>query len=142
MIGLCYNGALEPSVEPLQSKRGPIPYQRSKHRRRSIRLKGYDYTAPGAYFVTINVHNKRYLFGRVIDGKMHLNKYGKVASDCWQAIPDHFPNVDLDAFVVMPTHMHGIIVIVDEVDVQVADRTSADTGAATPTGDENIIEIP
>jgi REP element-mobilizing transposase RayT len=109
-----------------------MPYQRSKHRRRSIRLKGFDYAAPGAYFVTINVHKKAHLMGRVVNGKMRLSTYGQVAWDCWQAIPDHFPHVELDAFVVMPTHMHGIIVIVDEVDTPVADDAADEDDVGPP----------
>ncbi len=84
-----------------------------RHHRRSIRLKGYDYTQPGAYFVTICTHNREPLFGRVVDGEMVLNAFGEIVWACWGEIPDHFPHVELDAFVVMPNHVHGIIWIVD-----------------------------
>ena len=80
--------------------------------RRSIRLRGYDYSQPGAYFVTICIHDhKQRLFGDVADGKMALNDAGECAQRCWSAIPAHFPDVKLDGFVVMPNHVHGIIVI-------------------------------
>lgn len=79
--------------------------------RQSIRLKDYDYRQSGAYFVTICAHERLHLFGRVIDGEMVLSEIGKVVQACWDAIPDHFPHVDLDAFVVMPNHLHGILVI-------------------------------
>ena len=89
-----------------------------ERRRRSIRLKGYDYSQPGAYFVTICTHERRCLFGDVVDGEMRLNELGKIARQCWLAIPEHFPHARLDEFVIMPNHVHGIIWIVDEVDAE------------------------
>ncbi len=90
----------------------PMPYDPKKHHRRSIRLKGYDYTQPGAYFITICTQNRECLFGEVVDGRMVLNELGQVARECWLAIPDHFPHSRLDEFVIMPNHVHGIIWIV------------------------------
>jgi putative transposase len=84
-----------------------------KHHRRSIRLKGYDYTSAGAYFITIATYQRECLFGEIVDGEMILNDYGRVADEFWRAIPKHFPNVELGAFVIMPNHIHGIIVITD-----------------------------
>ena len=88
---------------------------KNKPNRRSIRLKGYDYTQPGAYFITICTHQRHHLFGEVVDGKMQLNALGEIARQCWLAIPDHFPHTALDEFVIMPNHVHGIIWIVDVV---------------------------
>ena len=82
-----------------------------KHHRRSIRLKGHDYSQPGAYFVTICTRDQECLFGHVVNGEMRLNDAGEIAQRCWEEIPRHFPLVELDAFVVMPNHVHGIIVI-------------------------------
>jgi putative transposase len=82
-----------------------------KHHRRSIRLKGHDYSQPGAYFVTICTRDQACLFGHVVNGEMRLNDAGEIAQRCWEEIPRHFPLVELDAFVVMPNHVHGIIVI-------------------------------
>jgi REP element-mobilizing transposase RayT len=82
------------------------------YHRRSIRLKDYDYTQNGAYFVTICTHQRMCLFGTVNDGVLCLNALGGIAAACWDAIPAHFPHVELDASVVMPNHVHGIIVIV------------------------------
>jgi putative transposase len=79
--------------------------------RQSIRLPRYDYTQEGAYFVTIATHEKKYLFGEVIAGVMELSALGKQADDCWLEIPRHFPNVELPRHVVMPNHVHGIIVL-------------------------------
>lgn len=86
-----------------------MKYDPERHRRRSIRLKGYDYAQAGAYFVTVCTHQRACLFGIVSDGQMDLNAAGQVAAQCWRAIPDHFPNVRCDEFVVMPNHIHGIL---------------------------------
>jgi len=79
--------------------------------RRSIRLKDYDYRQNGAYFVTICSHERLCLFGSVVDGEMVSNDWGRIIQACWIEIPAHYPMVELDGFVVMPNHMHGIIVI-------------------------------
>ncbi len=81
------------------------------HNRRPIRLHGYDYRQAGAYFVTICTHNRAPLFGEIQGDTMRLNEAGKIAEKVWRGIPDHFDNVDIDAFIVMPNHVHGIIVI-------------------------------
>jgi REP element-mobilizing transposase RayT len=85
-----------------------------KHHRRSIRLKGFDYSAAGAYFVTIVVQGRECLFGEILDGEMCLNEYGAIVQKWWNEIPIHFPNVDLGVFVTMPNHVHGIIFITSE----------------------------
>jgi len=81
------------------------------HHRRSIRLKGYDYSQTGGYFVTVVAWHRECLFGEVMNGEMVLNEYGKIANECWLAIPEHFPNVELGAYIIMPNHVHGIVVI-------------------------------
>jgi REP element-mobilizing transposase RayT len=89
--------------------------QPNQHRRRSIRLPGYGYAQPGAYFVTTNAYECELLFGNVVNGEMERNARGEIVVECWQAIPDHFAHTALDAFVVMPNHIHGIVMIVDPV---------------------------
>ena len=79
--------------------------------RRSIRLFGYDYSSAGLYFVTICAHERKSLFGRVAQDAVSLTRLGKIVRECWVGIPCHFGRVDLDAFVVMPNHLHGIIVL-------------------------------
>jgi putative transposase len=79
--------------------------------RRSIRLKGFDYTSPGAYFITICTADRVCLFGQVVNGEMRLNKYGMLAADEWLRTPVIRPRVTLDAFIIMPNHMHGIIIL-------------------------------
>ena len=86
--------------------------QKWQHRR-SMGLQGYDYSQAGAYFVTCCTHERAFLFGDVVDSDMQMNDAGRVVERCWLAIPNHFPNTDLDAFVVMPNHVHGIVVITD-----------------------------
>lgn len=85
--------------------------------RRSIRLLGADYAA-GMYFVTICTHERRCLFGTITEGVMSLNACGTIVTECLQAIPVHFPHVTLDAFVVMPNHVHGMIIIHEPVGAQ------------------------
>jgi REP element-mobilizing transposase RayT len=91
-----------------------MKYDPQKHHRRSIRLKGYDYTQAGAYFVTICAYQRLHVFGEVINGEMVLNETGKIARDEWFKTAELRPYVELfeDEFVVMPNHGHGIIWIV------------------------------
>ena len=91
-----------------------MTYDPHKHHRRSIRLPGYDYTQPGAYFVTIVTHDRECLFGEVVDGQMRLNPFGEIVREEWFRTAVVRPYVMLapDEFVVMPNHIHGIIWIV------------------------------
>ncbi|AEB10002.1 transposase [Desulfobacca acetoxidans] len=82
------------------------------NKRRSLRLPEYDYSQAGAYFVTIWVNQRKCLLGEIMDGAIQLNDYGKIVSDCWHDLPRHYPNIELDAFVVMPNHIHGVVVLV------------------------------
>jgi len=89
-----------------------MPLFKDKYRIETTRLKGWDYASAGWYFVTICTRNRELFFGDVIDGEMNLSAMGEIACDYWQEIPQHTPAiVRLDAFVVMPNHIHGIIVI-------------------------------
>ena len=84
---------------------------RPQQGRRSIRLQGYDYSQAGAYFVTVVTQGRKLLFGDVVGGEMRLNAAGEMAQRMWADLPGRFPDVDLDVFVVMPNHVHGIILI-------------------------------
>jgi putative transposase len=88
-----------------------MKFDPDKHRRRSLRLQGYSYAQAGAYFVTVCTHNRECLFGEIVDGEVRLSEMRTIAEECWRAIPNHFPNVALDVFVVMPNHVHGIMMI-------------------------------
>ncbi len=92
-----------------------MKYNPPKYHRRSIRLKGYDYSQSGGYYVTIVTQNRECLFGDVVDGKMVLNMFGKIIEYQWKRIPHFSPFVQLDAFQIMPNHFHGIIIITDIV---------------------------
>lgn len=91
-----------------------MKYDPQIHHRRSIRLKGYDYTHAGAYFITICSHQREHVFGEIVNGEMKLNKLGLVAKQQWEKLPKRFPNIELGAFVLMPNHEHGIIQIIEQ----------------------------
>lgn len=82
------------------------------HHRRSVRLKDYDYSQDGAYFVTVCVQNRVCLFGEIVDGVMCLNDAGKMVEQWWMELNNKFPDIETDTFTVMPNHFHGIIMIV------------------------------
>ena len=93
-----------------------MKYNPQIHHRRSIRLQGYDYSQNGAYFITLCTHNRECLFGQIQNGQMILNEYGKMVEQCWNNLSNHYDNIELDAYVIMPNHFHGIILITDNVD--------------------------
>ncbi len=80
------------------------------YHRRSIRLPGHDYTQPGTYFVTIVTRDRAHLFGEISDDEIRLNDTGRMVAASWAGIPRHFPCAVMDAFVVMPNHLHGIVI--------------------------------
>ena len=84
--------------------------------RRSIRLTGYDYAQNGCYFLTICTRNRECLFGEIQNAEMFLSNIGEKVNDCWQEIPNHFPQIVLHDYVIMPNHIHGIIEI-NNIDV-------------------------
>ncbi len=86
-------------------------YNPQKHHRRSIRLKGYDYSLEGLYFITICCQQRAHLFGEIADGEMRLNQFGAIAQAAWQQTSEIRDNVALHEFVVMPNHFHSIIEI-------------------------------
>jgi putative transposase len=92
-----------------------MTYNPEIHHRRSIRLEGYDYSQAGAYFVTVCVKDHACLFGDVEQGEMILNEYGHVVTKCWYDLTNHYAGITLDAFIVMPNHIHCIIVINNDV---------------------------
>jgi len=86
-----------------------------KHHRRSIRLKGYDYSQTGGYYLTIVAYQREFLFGEVVDGEMKLNRYGEIIQWEWLELPKRIRYIELGAYVVMPNHFHGILVFHDPV---------------------------
>jgi REP element-mobilizing transposase RayT len=96
-------------------------YDPTIHHRRSIRLRGYDYSQEGAYFLTICVQNRECLFGEIQDDLVNLNGYGNIVDQGWHQLPIRFNHVEIDESVIMPNHFHGIVVI------------HANTGGGTPS---------
>jgi putative transposase len=90
-----------------------MAYDPRKHHRRSIRLKGYDYSQSGAYFVTICIHQGQCCLGEVHDGVMIPSPAGVMVAECWEALRQRFPNIELDVFTLMPNHVHGNILILE-----------------------------
>ncbi len=86
-------------------------YNPKIHHRRSVRLKGYDYSKAGLYFVTICCQNKEHLFGKIYDEIMELNDAGRMIEKLWYGIPNDFTNIHLLEYTTMPNHIHGIIEI-------------------------------
>ncbi len=119
-------------------------FNQSKHNRQSIRLHGYDYSQPGFYFITMVVQDRKCLFGRIINGKMQLNEYGEIADTCWQKIPQIRTNVSLDAHIIMPNHVHGILVLKNipkpNVVVRATDPSVRATESVAPTTTSTTIK--
>ena len=90
-----------------------MTYDPDIHHRRSIRLEGYDYSQAGAYYVTICTHNRECVFGEITDRQMVLNDAGRMVADSWEWLAEQYDHLSLDECVVMPNHLHGIIVIID-----------------------------
>ncbi len=88
-------------------------YEVERVRRRSLRLPAYDYAQAGAYFITICTRNRERVLGEVVDGRMRPNEFGDLAGHTWEGLPRHYPGVRLDAWVVMPNHLHGILMLDD-----------------------------
>ena len=88
-----------------------MKYDPNKHHRRSIRLPGYDYSQAGFYFVTICCQGRQCLFGKISNGEMQLNQYGEIVRQEWLKSPAIRQEIELDEYVVMPNHFHGIVII-------------------------------
>lgn len=84
---------------------------KNKYRSKTARAEWWDYSRTGAYFITICTKDRIHYFGDVVDGKMVLSEMGKIAEQMWIEIPNHHQNIELSEFVVMPNHVHGIIII-------------------------------
>lgn len=87
-------------------------YNPEIHHRHSIRLKDYDYSQLGAYFITICTYKRECKLGEIIDDKIIMNTSGEIVKNVWLDLPKHYSNIELDEFIIMPNHVHGIIFIV------------------------------
>jgi putative transposase len=106
-----------------------MPFDPNLHHRRSIRLKDYDYSQPGAYFITICTEGRNCLFGDVVNTWMKLNDYGQLVQSCWDDLPMHYPYLATDAFMIMPNHVHALMVLLDDIHVGAGLRPAQDTPA-------------
>jgi REP element-mobilizing transposase RayT len=102
-------------------------YNPDRHHRRSIRLRGYDYSQNGGYFITICTQNRTCLFGNIVDGEMRMSGAGVMITTVWEEIPIYYPEIELGDFIVMPNHFHGIIAIVGA-----GPRACPNTGQSMP----------
>ncbi len=101
-----------------------------KHQRKSIRLSEYDYSFPNWYYITICTHERRNLFGNIKNGKMILNRFGYVVEEDWIQTKEIRKYVDLDYYVIMPNHLHGVIIIEQSIE-------NGRDESNSPTGDES-----
>jgi putative transposase len=102
-----------------------MKYNPEIHHRKSYRLKDYDYSQQGMYYVTICTKNREHFFGLIKDSKMILSESGLSADKYWREIPDHFPFATLDEFIIMPNHIHGIIKIKNKIESSVGSTDGA-----------------
>ncbi len=125
-------------------------YNPNIYHRKSIRLKGYDYSQAGLYFITICVKERECLFGNIVNDEMELNDAGKIADVCWLEIPGHFTNAVLHEHIVMPNHVHGIIELkrVDNIRDQNANNVgtrhvvSLPDNTDNPVGTSHVMSLP
>lgn len=112
--------------------------------RHSIRWSGYDYAQQGAYYLTICTQDRLHRFGRIVEGALHPSPIGELTQRCWDAIPQHMPHVDIGEFVVMPDHVHGIVVVRERlVDVRgrALDGASDVDGGATGVRQDGAMDV-
>ena len=119
-----------------------MKYNSEIHHRKSIRLKGYDYSKEGFYFITICTQNRECLFGEIIEGKMILNNAGLMIEKIYKELPNYFGNANLNEYIIMPNHFHCIIEIVgvesiSTHDIQLSNRVDMES---TPTTIPNILQ--
>jgi putative transposase len=119
-----------------------MAYDSEKHKRSSARLKTFDYTSNAAYFITVCTFQREHLLGQIVDGEMQLNDVGQIVAECWDLIPEHFPHVELDTFIAMPDHVHGIVLISQPSDEN--ERSTVVVGAthASPLHPDTTPENP
>jgi len=111
---------------------------KNKHQRQSIRLRGYDYSRTKSYFVTVCTKDKECLLGEIVDGKMRSNEIHKMVQSVWNELPLNYPGVKIDAFVIMPNHVHGIIIL----DVGAPPRGCPKKGKGQAQGPAPTLSLP
>jgi REP element-mobilizing transposase RayT len=116
------------------------PSDPQRHRRRSIRLPGYDYTRAGAYIVTVVTYGRENLFGEIDGGVMGLNRFGEIVSQAWLELPRHYPHAALDTFICMPNHVHGIMMLRDDTGRGGSVPGVIVTPSGAPSGESHLPE--
>ncbi|HIK16259.1 MAG TPA: transposase [Leptolyngbyaceae cyanobacterium M33_DOE_097] len=107
-----------------------MKYNSEKQHRRSLRLQGYDYAATGLYFITLCTYQQQCLFGEIVDGEVRLSDDGQVVSDEWMRSRNIRQEIDFDAWIIMPNHLHGIVIIQpSNLSIELSDRTTNNVGA-------------
>jgi putative transposase len=114
----------------------------SSSSRKSIRLSGYDYSLPGAYFITIMTFHRECIFGDVNNQRMIINQYGQIVDRTWHELTNHYPNINLDAYIIMPNHFHGIVLIEDDTTIKNASPASDMQGISTINEQRKTLENP
>ncbi|MEM9162343.1 MAG: hypothetical protein AAGC54_04655, partial [Cyanobacteria bacterium P01_F01_bin.4] len=102
-----------------------MKFNPDKHHRRSIRLHGYDYASPGAYFVTLCAYQRQCIFGEIVDGQMRLNEFGQIVESEWQKSAQIRHEIELADYVVMPNHFHAIVWLLPPTEPPVGARGSS-----------------
>ena len=118
------------------------------HQRRSIRLAGYDYSSVGFYFVTICIQNRECLLGEIVDGEVVLNDAGQMVEKVWTELPQRYFGVDIDEFIIMPNHFHGIIILQSPVGAPLAapsyrqnENTNQGAASSAPTDNKTLGDV-
>ena len=111
-----------------------------KYHRKSIRFRKYDYSRTGFYFVTISTYYKDHLFGEIVEDKINLNDAGKFVNKCWNDITTHYPDVELDSYIIMPNHVHGIIIINNDKNIGI-NNNNVGVGAKNIGCDDNNVGV-
>lgn len=118
-----------------------MKYNLDIHHRKSIRLKGYDYSTEGLYFITICTQNKNYLFGEILDGKMILNNAGLMVEKIYKKLVGSFENIQSEEYMIMPNHFHCIIEIINNVGVPLVGTQMDGNNRATTRVAPTITDI-
>lgn len=140
------NGMIRAGVNPAPTNEN-FMYNKPKfnphiHHRRSIRLKGFDYSQAGLYFITICCQDRLCHFGHVENDAMILNEYGQIAFDEWMKLPERFPNFELDVFQIMPNHIHAIISLTNPATVVGATLAVAPNGDTVARNGNTVTPVP
>ena len=116
-----------------------MKFDPEKHHRQSIRLRNYDYSQPGYYFLIICTHKKQCWLGEIKSDQMHLNQIGKIVANEWLNTPKIRPNFQLDEWVIMPNHLHGIVIINEHISGLVDEKITLSGARNAPLPMENFI---